>query len=122
MARFFLLIGALAGGLGVLAGAFGAHALEGTVSPDRLDTFKTAVEYQIYHGLALLFLGFVRLSESGGMFDWAGGLFIAGIVLFSGSLYILVLTDTGWWGAVTPIGGTAFILGWAALLWAVYQL
>ena len=122
MMRLFMVVGVLAGGIGVVAGAFGAHALESVVSADRLETFQTAVEYQIYHGLALLFVGLARASWEGAALDWAGGFFMAGIVLFSGSLYILVLTDTAWWGAVTPIGGTAFICGWAALLWAILQM
>lgn len=122
MTRLFLVAGVLAGGIGVVAGAFGAHMLESVVSPDRLETFQTAVEYQIYHGLALLFVGLARMSWDTGALDWAGSLFIAGILLFSGSLYILVLTDTGWWGAVTPVGGTAFIGGWAALLWAILRI
>lgn len=122
MARLFLLAGVLAGGIGVVAGAFGAHALESAVSADRLETFQTAVTYQIYHGLALLFVGLARMSWEGGALDWAGSFFIAGILLFSGSLYILVLTDTSWWGAVTPIGGAAFICGWVALLWVVSQV
>jgi uncharacterized membrane protein YgdD (TMEM256/DUF423 family) len=122
MARLFLLAGILAGGIGVMAGAFGAHALEGAVSPERLETFKTGVSYQIYHGLGLLFVGLARMSWSAGALDWAGGLFIAGILLFSGSLYLLVLTNTAWWGAVTPVGGAALILGWITLFWGIYQL
>lgn len=120
MARFFLSVGALLAGLAVAAGAFGAHGLEGRVSPDRLDTFHTAVTYHMYHALALLVVGWVATQGWSPMIHWAGYCFIVGILVFSGSLYVLVLSDTGWLGAVTPVGGAAFIGGWllfAAGVW-----
>lgn len=119
MPRFFLLIGATAAGVAVIAGAFGAHLLADHVSPARLDTFETAVRYQMYHALALLFVGWAAVQWPVWQFGWAGYAFMAGIVLFSGSLYALVLTDTAWLGAITPLGGVAFIAGWVFVVWGV---
>ena len=104
-----------------MAGAFGAHGLEGRVTPDRLETFKTGVTYQMYHALALLFVGWAVLQGASEAVTWAGYAFTVGIIVFSGSLYLLVLTDTGWLGAVTPLGGVAFIAGWALLAWGLFQ-
>jgi uncharacterized membrane protein YgdD (TMEM256/DUF423 family) len=115
MTRLFFLIGAVAAGIGVVAGAFGAHGLEGRVTPDRLETFKTGVTYQMYHALALLFVAWAAAQWDASAVTWAGYCFTAGILVFSGSLYLLVLTDTGWLGAITPIGGVAFIAGWLLL-------
>ena len=90
--------------------------------PERLEVFETAVRYQMYHALALLFVGWAaRALEGGAAITGAGWCFVAGIVVFSGSLYLLVLTDTGWWGAVTPIGGVAFLAGWGLLVWALLR-
>jgi len=118
MTRFFLAAGAVLAGIAVAAGAFGAHGLEGRVSPDRLATFRTAVSYQMYHALGLLVVGWAAAQGWGTFVPWAGYCFIAGILVFSGSLYLLVLTDTSWLGAVTPFGGVAFIVGWGLLAWA----
>ncbi len=106
-------LGALLAGIGVMAGAFGAHALENIVSPDRLDTFETAARYQMYHAIALFVLGLKDPDLLRA--KWVGYLFLLGILLFSGSLYLLVLTDTSWLGAITPLGGVAFIAGWLLL-------
>lgn len=119
MSRLFLAIGAAAAGIAVAAGAFGAHGLEGRVTPDRIDTFRTGVTYQMYHALALLFVSWATVQWAHPLIDWAGYCFIAGMIIFSGSLYVLVLTDTGWLGAITPFGGVAFIVGWGLLLWGV---
>lgn len=110
-------IGAGAAGLAVVLGAFGAHALGSRVTPDRLQTFETGVRYQMYHALALLVVAWVQTQWPGWQATTAGYLFLAGILVFSGSLYILVLTDTPWLGAITPLGGLAFISGWALLAW-----
>ena len=118
MTRFFFAAGALLAGLAVAAGAFGAHGLEGRVSPDRIDTFTTGVTYQMYHALGLLVVAWATAQGWGAPVAWAGYCFLAGIVVFSGSLYVLVLTDTGWLGAITPLGGVAFIVGWGLLGWA----
>ena len=126
MTRLFLGFGAVAAGLAVAAGAFGAHALQERLAPERLAVFETAVRYQMYHALALLFVGWAaRTLDAGGAVAGAvagaGWCFIAGILIFSGSLYLLVLTDTGWLGAVTPLGGAAFLAGWALLAWALLR-
>jgi uncharacterized membrane protein YgdD (TMEM256/DUF423 family) len=121
MTRFFFVAGTLLAGLGVAAGAFGAHGLEGRVTPDRLDTFHTAVTYQMYHALALLAVGWAVAQGGGPLVHAAGYCFVGGILVFSGSLYLLVLTDTSWLGAVTPLGGAAFLVGWGLLAWGVWQ-
>lgn len=114
-ARLFVAAGALSAGLAVAAGAFGAHALADAVPPNRLATFETAAQYEMVHALALVLVGVLLDRRADRRFRWAGWLFLAGTVLFSGSLYLLVLTDTPWLGAVTPFGGVAFIGGWLVL-------
>ena len=115
MDRTFLLIGALAGFTGVTLGAFGAHALRGRLSPEMLAVFETGVRYQLYHALAIMATGLIAARMGGWLIVSAGWLFTAGIVLFSGSLYLLVFTGVTRFGAITPIGGVAFLLGWACL-------
>lgn len=115
----FILIGAILAALGVGAGAFGAHGLTGLVTEERLRVFDTAVRYHLIHAVALVVIGLLvdrRPSRTG--IKASGDLFLAGIVLFSGSLYTLVLTDTPWLGAVTPFGGVSLIAGWLTLAWA----
>ena len=114
----FFRLGALLAGLAVALGAFGAHGLRARVTPDLLAVFETGVRYQMYHALALLGLSLAWTRWSTSHLTAAGYLFLAGIVLFSGSLYLLTLTGTRWWGAVTPLGGLAFLAGWALLLTA----
>jgi len=116
MANTFLLIGSLAGFLGVAAGAFGAHGLRSRLSPDMLAVFETAVRYQMYHVFALLITAAVmaRLGDAR-LLVIAGWSFITGMVLFSGSLYALALTGISGLGAITPLGGLAFLVGWACL-------
>jgi len=120
MPRLFVGLGAIAALIGVALGAFGAHGLEGRVSPGRVETFRTGVAYQMYHALALLVVGWAAAQGWGPSLTWAGYCFVTGIVIFSGSLYVLVLSDTGWLGAITPLGGVAFIAGWALLAWAAF--
>ena len=115
MDRTFLLIGALAGFTGVTLGAFGAHALRGRLSPEMLAVFETGVRYQIYHALAIIATGLIAARMGGWLIVSAGWLLTAGIILFSGSLYLLVFTGVTRLGAITPIGGVAFLLGWACL-------
>ena len=112
-------LGALFAGLAVAAGAFGAHGLEGIVTPDRLDIFKTAAQYQMYHALALLIIGLIHARST--LVTWSGHCFTGGILVFSGSLYLLVLTNTSWLGAITPIGGLLFIAGWILLFVYSFQ-
>jgi len=110
--RRYLIFGAISAGLAVAFGAFGAHALTSLVAPERLHTFQTGVQYQMYHSLALLLVGYLAGENPGKMHRLAGMLFATGIVLFSGSLYLLVLTNTPLFGIVTPFGGIAFLVGW----------
>jgi uncharacterized membrane protein YgdD (TMEM256/DUF423 family) len=116
MENTFLLIGALGGFLGVAAGAFGAHALRSRLSPEMLAVFETGVRYQMYHVFAVLITA-AAVGRTGGapLLVAAGWSFVAGIVLFSGSLYALAFTGVSSLGAVTPIGGLAFLIGWACL-------
>jgi uncharacterized membrane protein YgdD (TMEM256/DUF423 family) len=115
MDRTFVLIGALAGVVGVTLGAFGAHSLRARISPEMLAVFETGVRYQMYHALALLALGALAPSLAGRLPAIAGWAFTVGIFLFSGSLYVLALTDIRILGAITPLGGVAFLIGWASL-------
>lgn len=101
--------------LGVAAGAFGAHALRDLVSESRLQTWETAVRYHLVHAVALLVLAEIRQRSDSRRLLWAGRLLLTGMALFSGSLFLLVLTDTAWLGAVTPFGGASLIAGWLTL-------
>ncbi|HEU0015111.1 MAG TPA: DUF423 domain-containing protein [Longimicrobium sp.] len=111
----FWTIGCALGFLGVAAGAFGAHALRDSVPPDLLQAFETGARYQMYHALALLAVALGEQRTGGRGWRAAGWLFVAGTVLFSGSLYLLALTGVRWLGAITPLGGAAFLAGWIAL-------
>jgi uncharacterized membrane protein YgdD (TMEM256/DUF423 family) len=115
MDRTFLLVGAVAGFLGVGLGAFGAHGLRSRVSPEMLAVFETGVRYHMYHALALVATSLLMARMSGWLMTTAGWCFTAGIVLFSGSLYLLAITGVTVLGAITPIGGLAFLAGWACL-------
>jgi uncharacterized membrane protein YgdD (TMEM256/DUF423 family) len=112
----FLLVGSLLGFLGVAAGAFGAHGLRSRLSTDMLSVFETAVRYQMYHVFALLIVAAAigRLGDAR-LLSLAGWFFVAGIFLFSGSLYALALSGVSMLGAITPLGGLAFLIGWACL-------
>jgi len=116
MDKTFLLIGAVAGFLAVGFGAFGAHALRGRLSPEMLAVFETGVRYQMYHALAILAVGLMLGRMGGWLFATAAWLFTAGIVMFSGSLYVLALSGITTFGAITPIGGLLFLAGWACLI------
>jgi uncharacterized membrane protein YgdD (TMEM256/DUF423 family) len=108
-------VGAIAAGVGVALGAFGAHGLKARVGPDLLAIFETGVRYQLIHALGLLAVGWAADRWPGPWIPAAGWLFVAGIAVFSGSLYLLALTGVRWLGAITPLGGIAFIAGWIAL-------
>ncbi|NMT62410.1 DUF423 domain-containing protein [Marinobacter orientalis] len=96
-----------------MAGAFGAHSLRGVIGERGLEVFQTAVTYQIYHSLALILVAILPVAGlSRHLLGIAAGFFVAGILLFSGSLYLLVLTDMRWLGPVTPVGGVSFMVGW----------
>ena len=118
MERTFTLIAALAGFTGVALGAFGAHGLRARLSPEMLAVFETGVRYQLVHAVALLALAGLVDRLNGRLITAAGWLFLTGIVLFSGSLYLLALTGVTILGAITPLGGLAFLAGWACLAFA----
>lgn len=107
--------------IGVAAGAFGAHALKRSITPDMLSVWQTAVLYQLVHGLGLLAIAALGARFGSPLLAAAGGFMLAGIIIFSGSLYILVLSGTKWLGAITPIGGGAFIIAWALVALAAYR-
>ncbi len=117
MDRTFLLIGSILGLLTVVFGAFGAHALKNRLSPEMLAVFETAVRYQMYHTFALLIVAAAigRIGDAAWLV-MAGWFFFAGILLFSGSLYALAFTNVGMLGALTPVGGLLFLIGWACLI------
>ena len=121
MERLFLALGALSALMAVAAGAFGAHALRDRLSPDLLNVFETAARYQMYHALGLVAAAWAVSRWPGGSAVAAGWLFVAGTLVFCGSLYLLTLTGQRWLGAITPLGGLAFMLGWAALAWAALR-
>ena len=122
LSRYWLAVGALIALLAVMAGAFGAHGLRGMVGERGLEVFQTAVTYQMYHAIALVLVALLSATGlSRRLLGVAGGLFLAGILLFSGSLYLLVLTDIRWVGPVTPIGGVCFMVGWAVLVTAALR-
>jgi len=103
--------------LSVAAGAFGSHALRSRLTPEMLQVFEIGARYQMYHGLALLFVAWlVERNPQNTFATYAGWLFTVGILIFSGSLYLLSITGERWLGAITPIGGTAFLAGWLLLL------
>ncbi|MBY0369591.1 DUF423 domain-containing protein [bacterium] len=122
MAKTFLLLGAVFGFLSVAFGAFGAHGLRDSVPPTALENFKTAAQYQMAHALALVLLGLLALQTPSQWWKPAGIAFTAGICIFSGCLYLLVLTGQRWLGAIVPIGGTAFLIGWALLAYGAWRL
>jgi uncharacterized membrane protein YgdD (TMEM256/DUF423 family) len=116
MDRTFMLVGAVSALIAVAFGAFGAHGLRGRLSPDMLAVFETAVRYQMYHSFAILITALTLARFDGWLIRTAGWLFTAGILLFSGSLYALALTGVTGLGAITPIGGLAFLAGWACFI------
>jgi len=121
-ARLFLAAGGVMALLAVLLGAFGAHALKGRVSPEMLAVWRTGVEYHLYHALGLVAVGLTQAKlPDAKLLRWSGWTMLAGIVLFSGSLYSLALTGAGWLGAVTPFGGVAFLAAWALFAAAVLK-
>jgi uncharacterized membrane protein YgdD (TMEM256/DUF423 family) len=115
MDRLFFSLGAVSGLISVAAGAFGAHALRARLGPESLTIFETAARYQMYHALALLAVAWAASRWPGALPQWGGWLFVAGTVLFSGSLYALAVTGARWLGAITPLGGLAFLAGWVCL-------
>jgi len=122
MARLCLLLAAFTGFTGVALGAFAAHGLKGRLSADYLAVFQTGTHYQLIHALALFGVGLLALQRPGRLVNCAGALFALGIVLFSGSLYLLTLSGVSALGIVTPFGGVAFLAGWLCLGLAVWRM
>jgi len=118
--RTFFAIGSVSAVLAVALGAFGAHGLKNSLPPEMLATFEVGVRYQMYHALALLAVGWAHARWPGKVVTASGWLFLAGTVLFSGSLYLLSLSGIRWLGAITPIGGVAFLAGWLCLAWGAW--
>jgi uncharacterized membrane protein YgdD (TMEM256/DUF423 family) len=122
MNNLFLVLAGLNGFIAVSLGAFAAHGLKSMLGADLLATFQTGVQYHMYHSLALLAVGILMLqfpAQTG--LRLAGFFFLAGIIIFSGSLYVLALSGIRWLGAITPIGGVAFLAGWALLAWSMLR-
>jgi len=115
MDAVFFRLGAFSALIAVAAGAFGAHALRTRLGPELLAVFETGARYQMYHALGLMAVAWASTRWPGPLLTWAGWLFAAGTVLFSGSLYALALSGMRWLGAVTPFGGVAFLAGWLCL-------
>ena len=124
MDKTFFIIGAVLAFFGVALGAFGAHALSAHFNryPDLRATYQTATQYHMYHALALLGVAWAVSKWPGAWLVWGGYLLLLGIILFSGSLYILVFTNIPWLGAITPLGGVAFLAGWACLIVGVWRI
>jgi len=121
MNKMYFIIAALLGAVAVILGAFGAHGLKSRMNPGAFEIFETAVKYQFYHVFALLAVAIVTQFIPGNLINWSGRFFVAGIILFSGSLYLLSYfkmmgnTQMNWLGAVTPFGGLCFITGWVLM-------
>lgn len=121
MDRVFVILAAASGFIAVALGAFAAHGLKDRLTPEMLNTFEVGVRYQMVHALALLGVAWAATRWPGGGVVAAGWLFVAGTIIFSGSLYVLSVTGWRWLGALTPLGGAAFLLGWLSLAWRVWR-
>jgi uncharacterized membrane protein YgdD (TMEM256/DUF423 family) len=119
MDRFFFTAGATAAFVAVALGAFGAHSLRTRLSAEMLNIFEVGVRYQMYHALGLIAVAWATTRWPERNLNGAGWAFIIGILIFSGSLYVLSLTGMRWFGAITPIGGVAFLIDWAILIWSI---
>ncbi|MFW5773778.1 MAG: DUF423 domain-containing protein [Tangfeifania sp.] len=121
MGKTILMTASVLLALAVALGAFGAHGLKSQLSTDMMQTYKTGVEYHFYHALGLLLIGILAISFPSELIKWSAILLAAGILVFSGSLYVLAVTGIKWLGAITPIGGLSFIAGWVLLFLAVWR-
>ena len=121
MERFFFVAGSILAFFAVALGAFAAHGLKPRLTPEMLNVFETGVRYHMYHALALLAVAWAASHWSEGKVHLAGWAFIFGIAVFSGSLYLLSITGIRWLGAITPIGGVGFLVGWILLIWSVWR-
>ncbi len=121
MSKAIIMIAAALLAMAVAFGAFGAHALKEQLSAEMLQTWKTAVDYHFYHALGLLLIGVLSFYMPSAMLKWSAILLVAGVFLFSGSLYTMALSGIRWLGAITPVGGLSFIAGWILLLLAAWK-
>ncbi|MFW5755389.1 MAG: DUF423 domain-containing protein [Tangfeifania sp.] len=121
MGKTILMTASVLLALAVAFGAFGAHGLKSQLSTDMMQTYKTGVEYHFYHALGLLLIGILAISFPSELIKWSAILLAAGILVFSGSLYVLAVTGIKWLGAITPIGGLSFIAGWIILFLTVWK-
>jgi len=121
MSKTILMTASVLLALAVALGAFGAHGLKSQLSTDMLQTYKTGVDYHFYHALGLLLIGILAVTFPSELMKWSAILLTAGIILFSGSLYVLAVSGIKWLGAITPIGGLSFIAGWVLLFLAVWK-
>lgn len=122
VARLFIVLGSINAALAVIFGAFGAHALKARISPEMLNVYHTGAQYHFYHALGMLLVGVLATQlQNQAVLRLSGFLMLAGIVLFSGSLYLLAITGVTWLGAVTPLGGVAFIAAWIVLALAAFR-
>lgn len=119
--KLILLLGSLNAALAVILGAFGAHGLKARVDAQQLSVWQTASEYHFYHALGLLLVGVLAKQFASSSMITSGWVMLVGMAIFSGSLYLLVLTGQRWLGAVTPLGGTALIIAWLMLAWSLYK-
>lgn len=121
MDRLFVTAGSISAFIAIALGAFGAHALKSRLSSELLEIFEVGVRYQMYHALALFAVAWCYNTWPSALVKTAGWFFVVGTIIFSGSLYLLSLTDTRWLGAITPIGGLAFLIGWFCLAWGALK-
>jgi len=119
--KTWIVFGSILTGLAILLGAFGAHALKSRISPEDLAIFETGIRYHIYHSIGLILIGLLGFYFPHNLIDIPAKLFLLGISIFSGSLYLLVLTNTRWLGAITPIGGICYMIGWLLLAFNIYR-
>jgi uncharacterized membrane protein YgdD (TMEM256/DUF423 family) len=117
----FLIMACLLMATAVSLGAFGAHGLKKIITPDMLSVYQTGVQYQFYHALGLLGVAFIAHVNSTKLVNMAGNLMFTGVMIFSGSLYLLVILNIKWLGAITPIGGVLMVISWVLLAWAVFR-
>jgi uncharacterized membrane protein YgdD (TMEM256/DUF423 family) len=119
--KLFIILGALNGFIAVALGAFGAHGLEGKIPDKYLETWQTAVQYQMFHAVGLLVLGLLAGKIDSPLINWSGWLMLIGIILFSGSLFVLSVTQIKVLGAITPLGGVSFLVAWVLMIIAAYK-
>lgn len=121
ISKKFLIIACLLMATAVSLGAFGAHGLKKIITPDMLSVYQTGVQYQFYHALGLLGVAFIAHVNSTKLVNMAGNLMFTGVMIFSGSLYLLVILNIKWLGAITPIGGVLMVISWVLLAWVVFR-